>query len=119
MLALVKKLTKLGKIVFPWEASLQHYDPAFEDTPSMKVANISLLNTTSKPRRGYCSTRTEARADISLICSDHKHSSQYELQGAGGWFGRKSSQTAPLTGQSIVKCLLITVRSQGAGLGLP
>lgn len=81
---------------------------------------MSLQNTTSKPRRGYCSTRTEARADdFTLTCSGHKNSSQHALLGAESWFGRNSSQSAPWTGQSSVKCLLITIRSQGAGLGLP
>lgn len=86
----------------------------------MKAANMSLQNTTSKPRRGYCSTRTEARADdFTLTCSGHKNSSQHALLGAESWFGRNSSRSVPWTGQSSVKCLLITIRSQGAGLGLP
>lgn len=59
----------------------------------MKAANMSLQNTTSKPRRGYCSTRTEARADdFTLTCSGHKHSSQHALLGAESLEGTALNQ---------------------------
>lgn len=94
MLALVKKPTELGKIVFPQEASLQHYDPAFEQTASMKAASVSLQNTTSKAQEGLLLYKNRSpEQTISLSCSSHKPGSQHTLLSEESWFGRNSFQS--------------------------
>lgn len=78
-----------------------------------------------KPRRGYCSTRTEAQSR--WFHSDLQWPQAQLTAHTPGcrelvWEGTAPHQLTGSWSFSIdrtVKCLLITIRSQGAGLGLP